>query len=114
MDISERDLLIAKMKDQIKSKQDYLFERFKELEKNKEENEYLEAVKNDYAKYFNYISSIKRDQLNAFENINKYLDKIGCELKTTDSLLKETREDQQEVLGEIYKLKTELNKITNE
>ena len=114
MDISERDLLITKMKDQIKSKQNYLFEQFKELEKNKDENEYVETVKNDYAKYFNYISSIKSDQLNAFENINKYLDKIGCQLKISDSLLKETREDQQKVVHEINKLKIELNKITSE
>ena len=114
MDISERDLLIAKIKDQINIKQDHLLEQFKDLKKNKEKNEYLESIKNDYAKYFNYISSVKSDQLNAFENINKYLDKIGCQLKTTDSLLKEIYKDQQEVVDQISKLKTELNKITNE
>ena len=114
MDISEQELLIAKIKDQINTKQDHLLEQFKDLKKNTEENEYLESVKNDYAKYFNYISSVKSDQLNAFENINKYLDKIGGELKINDSLLKETREDQKKVLGEINKLRTELDKIISE
>ena len=111
MDIYEQDLLIAKMKDEIKSKQECLFQRFKELQKNKQENEYLESIKNDYAKYFNNISSIKKDQLNAFQNINKYLNKTSCKLEIKDSLLKEMREDQQKVLTEIDKLKIELNKI---
>ena len=112
MDINDRNLIISKMKEQIKEKQQYLQERFKELEKNKSENSYLNEVKEDYQKYFNYINTIKQDQLSAFESISNYLDKVGCELKTTDTLLQETKYDQKQVLTEINKLREELNKIT--
>lgn len=112
MDINERNSIILKMKQQIKEKQQYLQERFKELEKNKSENLYLDKIKEDYQKYFNYINNIKQDQLKAFENISSYLDKVGCELKTTDTLLQETKYDQKQVLTEINKLREELNKIT--
>lgn len=112
MDINERNSIISKMKQQIKDKQNYLQERFKELEKNKSENLYLNEVKEDYQKYFNYINTIKNDQLLAFENISNYLDKVGCELKSTDTLLEETKHDQKLVLSEINKLREELNKIT--
>jgi len=112
MDINERNSIILKMKQQIKEKQQYLQERFKELEKNKSENLYLDKIKEDYKKYFNYINTIKQDQLSAFESISNYLDKVGCELKTTDTLLQETKYDQKQVLTEINKLREELNKIT--
>lgn len=111
MDINNRTELIKKLKQQIKEKQMYLHERFKELEKEKTNSKNLESVRDDYQKYFNYINTIKQDQLYAFENISRYLDKIGCELQTTDTLLEETRQDQQLVTGEIQKLKRELEKI---
>lgn len=113
MDINDRNLMIIKMKEQIKERQKYLQERFKQLEKNKSENLYLNEVKDDYQKYFNYINTIKEDQLKAFENISTYLDKVGCELKTTDTLLEETKYDQKQLLHEINKLREELNKITS-
>ena len=112
MDINDRNLIISKMKQQIKEKQQYLQERFKELEKNKSDNLYLNDLKKDYQKYFNYINTIKQDQLSAFESISSYLDKVGCELKSTDTLLQETKHDQKIVLSEINKLREELNKIT--
>lgn len=112
MDINERNTMISKMKEQIKEKQQYIHKRFKEIEKDKSDNIYLTQVKEDYQKYFDYINNIKQDQLTAFENISTYLDKVGCELKTTDTLLQETKHDQKLVLSEINKLREELNKIT--
>tara|TARA_R110002074_G_scaffold244796_2_gene416651 strand:- start:40 stop:387 length:348 start_codon:yes stop_codon:yes gene_type:complete len=113
MDINERNSMITKMSEQIKERQKYLQERFKELKKNKSDNSYLNEVKDDYQNYFNYINNIKQDQLTAFEKISTYLDKVGCELKTTDTLLEETKYDQKQVLSEISNLREELNKITS-
>lgn len=113
MDINTRNDMIIKAKQNIKERKQHLYERMKELQSTNIQNEYLESVKDDYSKYFNYINNIKKDQLNAFENINQYLNKIGCELKTTDTLLKETKYDQQLIVQQINKIKQELNHTIN-
>lgn len=113
MDIIDRNEMIKKLKNEIKEKQENLHNKFKELEKNNSEKTYLAKVKSDYEKYLDFIKKIKENQLNAFENINKYLNRIEGSLKSTNTLLKENKNDQKIVISEINKLKKELYKITN-
>tara|TARA_R110002074_G_scaffold389841_1_gene573404 strand:+ start:573 stop:908 length:336 start_codon:yes stop_codon:yes gene_type:complete len=110
MDINDRNIMIKNLKDEIKEKQQYLHEKFKELENNKSENNksennYLESVKNDYEKNLDQIKITKKKQLNAFINISKYLDKLSGQFKTIDTFNSERKYDQKLVINEINKLK---------
>ena len=75
MDIYNEDLLLKKIKYQIKKNKKKLINDFRELEHSKTNNEFLNEIYNDYEKYKNYIVGLKKDQEIQILSLLHYLEK---------------------------------------
>lgn len=104
MEIAEREIMLNKMKEKVNKNQQYLEQRFKELEKHEKNDIYTIDLHNNYKNYFDNINLIKKNQIKAFNNIQKYLDKISKQLAKNSSLLEEAKYDKKKILNEIYKI----------
>ena len=104
MEIAKREIMLNKMKEKVNKNQQYLQERFKKLENDKNKDSYSIQLHNNYKKHFDNIKLIKENQTKAFEDIQKHLDKISKQLSKNSSLLEEAKYDKKKILDEIYKL----------
>lgn len=104
MEIAQRDLMLSKMKNQVNNKQKYLEKRFQDLEKNKDKDIHTNELHNSYKKHFDNLNNIKENQIKAFQNIQKHLDKISTQLSHNSTLLEEAKYDKKGILNEINKL----------
>ena len=111
LSLSERDLLLMKIKDQIDNKKNLLIRKSKALEKKQKVNHFLENVKGDYEKYYNYIVNEKKQQYYAMSLVKQYLDDLIKIEKLTDSEIKKAKYDQKVILNELDKIKHELDEI---
>jgi hypothetical protein len=112
MTLANRDLMLYKIKQQIKNKKGLLLQKSKSLEKKKKVNHFLENVKEDYKTYYNYIIKEKKQQYEAMSLIKQYLDDLMKVEKMTDHEVKKAKYDQKVILGEIEKIKGELDELT--
>jgi hypothetical protein len=109
--LAQRDLLICQIEEQINLKKQFLLKKSKELKKHEQENEFLNAVKNDYHKYYNYIIKEKEQQLQAMNMLQTYLDNLEQTEANVNSQLKMMKIDKKYILEEMEKIKNELNNI---
>ena len=86
----------------------------KQLDKKQKINSFLDSVKNDYKKYFDYILREKQQQYYAMELLNKYVDDLIKTNKLAENDLENAKGDQYEILSEIGKIKKELDEISQE
>jgi len=111
MSIAVRDLRIVQIENVIKHKKKMLIEKRRELEEKAKLNAFLHEVKSDYAKYYDFILKEKQQQYDALMLIKAY---VG-DLVKTDQLVGEqlrvAQYDQRDIIGEIDKVKAELDEI---
>ena len=109
--LGERDLYLMRINEEIQNKKRLLVKKKKELDKKKKVNHFLESVKEDYAKYHTYILKEKQQQYNAFLLLNEYIDDLAKTDKLVQNQLRTAKYDQREIIGEINKIKGELDEI---
>lgn len=109
--LAERDLQLLQIEQEIKNKKNLLIKKYKSLNGNIKLNHYLENVKSDYTKYYDYIVKEKQQQHDALLLLKEYID----ELMKTDSLVSEqiriAKHDQKDIMEEISKVKGELDEL---
>jgi len=109
--LAQRDLQFIQISEEIKNKKKLLLKKNKELAQKEEMNEYLSTVRSDYAKYNNHILQEKQKQYDAFLLINEYMSDLVKTEKLVDSQLRTAKHDQKDILGEIEKVKAELDEL---
>jgi hypothetical protein len=109
--LAQRDLQYIQISEEIKNKKKLLLKKNKELEKKEAINEYLSSVRTDYAKYNTYILQEKQKQYDALVLINQYMGDLIKTEKLVDSQLRTAKHDQKDILGEIEKVKAELDEL---
>ena len=109
--LAQRDLQFIQISEEIKNKKRLLLKKNKELAKKEEINEYLSSVRSDYVKYNNYILQEKQKQYDALLLINEYMSDLVKTEKLVDSQLRTAKHDQKDILGEIEKVKAELDEL---
>ena len=109
--LAQRDLQFIQISEEIKNKKRLLLKKNKELEKKEVINEYLSGVRTDYTKYNNYILREKQKQYDALILINEYMSDLVKTEKLVDSQLRTAKHDQKDILGEIEKVKAELDEL---
>ena len=93
----ENDEKILQIEELIEAKRRMLLEKQKKFKNISKQNQFLEAVKSDYTKYYDYISQQKQDQIKALELLNGYI----RDLSTSGQLSKHNIDDakfEQEIL----------------
>lgn len=112
MDLSKRDLYLNQIENEINARRDFILKKGQALDKNRKANEFLEGVKNDYRKYYDYIIREKQQQYESMKILQQYLDDLTKTEKLADHEMNNLKYDQAELLLEMDKIKTELDKIT--
>ena len=111
--LAQRDISLTQIEAQIASKKKLLYNKRHVLGKTVEQNEFLENVRNDYKKYYDYIIKEKEEQYKAMNLLKDYLSTLMVEGKLTDRDVKSAKHEQNEILSEMGKIKTELDDIVD-
>lgn len=109
-----RDIEFMQIQNLIDSKKKMLIEKQKKLRFVSKQNCFLEEVKNDYNKYYEYISQQKEDQIKALTLINDYIKQLTISGKLSTQNIKDAKEEQKKILNEIKSIKNGLDLIIND
>ena len=111
--LAERDNYLVQIEAQIEAKRNLLLGKRKFLENTLMENQFLEGVKNDYHKYYDYIAKQKMDELRAMGILKQYTDDLIMSTQLTEQGIKQTKQDQQDIMNEMTKIKKALDEIVD-
>jgi hypothetical protein len=109
--IREMDDKFIQIQELIDAKRKMLMDKQKKLRFINKQNKFLEAVKNDYEKYNNYISQQKRDQIRALEVLDEYIKDLTFSGKLTKHNIEDAKEEQLKILTEVKSIKESLDSI---
>jgi len=113
MDLANRDKIIELLQSEINKTQDSVMGYLEETKKVQNENEFLESVTKDYRRYHKYIVDEKERERKQLQMLMEYLDKILQEAGLSAEMANRARFQQNQILGEMDKIKGELDRITN-
>jgi hypothetical protein len=111
--LKEKEEQFMKIQDLINLKRNLLYEKQKKLKKISKQNHFLELVKDDYLKYHNYIQQQKKDQINALELLNEYINDLTYSGKLTKNNIEDAKQEQKKIMNEIKQIKASLDNIVN-
>jgi|694.fasta_scaffold05763_7 ribosome biogenesis GTPase A len=111
LSLAQRDLQLIQIEQEIKNKKKLLVKKKKDLDKTHKLNEYLTDVKQDYTKYYNYIVGEKQQQYNALMLLKEYMSDLMKTEHLVDGQLRSVKHDQNDIIGEIDKVKAELDEL---
>jgi hypothetical protein len=109
--LAERDLHLFQLEQEIRSKKNLLIKKKNELIKKSEMNEFLENVKKDYTKYYDYILLEKQRQMKALTLLNEYLNDLVKTENAVETQTKKAKYDQEEIENELNKVKLEIDEL---
>lgn len=109
--LSQKDMEFMELQKLIKAKENLLIEKQKKLKNTAKENRFLEDVKNDYNKYYSYISKQKEDQIKALEYLNKYIKDLTTTGEISKQNINDANEEQRKILREIKSIRQNLDSL---
>ena len=109
--LAERDLHLIQIEQEIMSKKKLLIKKKKDLDKKQKLNQYLDGVNRDYTKYYDHIIGEKQQQHKALMLLKEYMDDLMKTENLVDDQLRTVKHDQKEIIGEIDKVKVELDEL---
>ena len=112
--LRERDDQFMRIQELIDAKKKLLIHKQKKLKFISKQNDFLDIIKNDYAKYYNYISQQKRDQINALEMLNEYINDLTYSGKLTKYNIEDAQVEQSKILNEVKQIRKSLDSIIND
>lgn len=109
----KRDEQFLHINDLIEAKRKMLIDKQKKLRFISKQNRFLDAVKNDYANYYNYISKQKQDQIKALEMLNQYVHDLTVSGQLSKHNSEDAKFEQRRILKEVKSIKKGLDDIIN-
>ena len=109
--LAERDLHLIQIEQEIMNKKRLLVKKKKDLDKKQKLNQYLDGVKIDYTKYYDYIVGEKQQQYNALMLLKEYMTDLMKTEHLVDDQLRTAKHDQKDIIREIDKVKVELDEL---
>ena len=110
----KKDLEFTQIQNLIDVKKRFLIEKQKKLRFITRQNSFLEEVKNDYNKYYEYITKQKEDQITALKLINNYIRDLTISGQLSKQNINDAKEEQKKILREMKSIKTGLDSIMND
>src|SRR5210317_1799274 len=108
MNLALREQQIFQLKAELENRKRILCAKRQQLKSNMRENDLLREVAKDYD---NYNKHIIDQQIVFLKRLNDYIENISVDLKLTDNKLKESKQEQREIMKEISFLKSEINDL---
>jgi len=91
--LREKDDQFVKIQELIDAKKQMLLDKQKKFRFISKQNKFLERVRDDYSKYYNYVAQQKRDQIRALEVLDEYIK----DLTLSGNLTKHNIEDAKKL-----------------
>ena len=113
MEIAIQDVQVETLRQALKENQQSLLEKLTTLDQKRKENVFLKAVYDDYKEHYEYIVEQKRKQKEQLEMLMNYLEKTMLEAGLSDAMIRQTKHQQQNILGELDKLRDDIHTIIN-
>jgi len=107
-------MIYIEIEQQIADKQQLLLSKKSSLDEKLRTNQFLLGVKTDYQKYYDYIIKEKRDQIAALNSLTAYIYKLHEHDASTADENNMALKDQEEILLELTKIKSSLDKIVDD
>ena len=107
----EKDQQFIYIQQMIEQKRNLLLQKQHHLRKAAKQNHFLEIVKTDYVKYYNYIAQQKREQIQAFELLNKYIEDLNTTNKLSKYNIEDAKAEQHKIISEIGTIKKGLDEL---
>jgi hypothetical protein len=114
MNLAKHDEQILHIEEVIEAKRRMLLEKQKKLKFISNQNQFLDVVKDDYNKYYNYISKQKQDQIKALEVLNSYIRDLTTSGKLTKHNIDDANFEQERILREIKSIRKGLDSIISD
>jgi|UniRef100_A0A6C0KQT5 hypothetical protein len=111
--LAQRDLNLLQIEQEIMNKKYLLVNKKKDLDKKQKLNNYLDTVKDDYTKYYDFIVKEKQQQYNALLLLKEYMNDLTKTENLVDEQLRSVKHDQKDIIREIDKVKNELDELMN-
>lgn len=112
--IRQNDERFIQIQELIEAKKNMLVNKQKKLRYILKQNRFLDAVKNDYEKYYEYISQQKRDQIKALQLLDEYIKDLTLSGNLTKHNIEDAKEEQKKILKEVNLIKESLDLLINE
>lgn len=107
---TQDDRFIA-IQDMLYAKREFLLDKQKKLRQITKQNEYLDSVKNDYAKYYSYVADQKKDQIKALGLLEEYIKDLTVSGNLSKHNLEDAQTEQERIMSEVKKIKQSLDAL---
>lgn len=114
MPLVKRDEQLLQIEELIAAKRKMLLDKQKKLRFISKQNKFLDAIKNDYAKYYGYIIKQKQDQMEALDILNNYIHDLTISGKLSKNNIEDAKHEQSKILSELKNIKKGLDGIMND
>ena len=112
--LRENDERFIQIQELIEAKRQLLIDKQKKLRFISKQNKFLDAVKNDYEKYYTYIAQQKKDQIRALEVLDEYIKDLTLSGNLTKHNIEDAKEEQSKILKEVGSIKKHLDSIIDD
>ena len=109
--LAERDKCLMNIESQIETKKNNLLEKQKKINKNIKFNKILENIRNDYQKYYDYIIQQKKEQMQALNILNDYIQEITSNGNLSENNIIDAKFEQKKILHEIKAIKNNMEQF---
>ena len=111
MELALRDKKIFQMKAELENRKKILCAKRQQLIQNKKENSLLGSVLEDYERYNKHVIQEQEKKTAFLHMLHSYIEKISHDLNLTDSKLKESKDEQRDIMKEISYLRDEIDDL---
>jgi len=111
MDTDER---FFKIQELIDIKRKMLLDKQKKIKLISKQNNFLDAIKNDYMKYYTFIHQQKQHQIRALELLNNYIKDLTVFGKLSKHNIEDAKIEQKKILKELKSIKKGLDSIIDD
>jgi predicted MPP superfamily phosphohydrolase len=111
MPLVKNDEKLLQIEDLIESKRRMLLEKQKKIRFIAKQNRFLDAVKNDYVKYYTYIAQQKQDQIKALQLLDNYIHDLSRSGQLSKHNIEDAKVEQNKILKEVKSIKEGLESI---
>ena len=91
-----------------------LLEKQKKIKIITKQNQFLDAVKNDYAKYYDHIYTQKKEQMDAFNLLNSYIHDLTISGQLSKNNIDDAKFEQERIVKELNKIRRGLDNIMDD
>jgi len=112
--LEERDSKLEHIEKVIETKRRFLLDKQKSFKELVKTNHYLNEVKDDYQRYYNYIVEEKQNQIKALNILDTYISDLARSGELTKQNINDTKYEQKRILNEIENIKINLDSLINE